>query len=83
MVQLYISLGGPNDAPKVLRGFEKLTIGRGATVQFTVNLERRDVMNWNPELQDWEITPWEKKVFVGPSSRKLPLSMTLIPATTA
>jgi len=80
VVQLYLSLGGPNDAPKVLRGFEKLTIGPGATVQFTVNLQRRDVMNWNPLIQDWEITPYEKKVFVGASSRNLPLSATLIPA---
>jgi beta-glucosidase len=75
--QVYIGLGGPNDAPKVLRGFERITIGVGAEVQFVARLYRKDVMNWNTMLQDWEITAYEKKVYVGSSSRKLPLSATL------
>jgi beta-glucosidase len=75
--QVYISLGGPNDAPKVLRGFERITIGVGASIQFVARLSRRDIMNWNPVIQDWEITAYEKKVYVGSSSRKLPLSATL------
>jgi beta-glucosidase len=51
--QLYVSLGGPNDAPKVLRGFERLTIAPGASVTFTVGLTRRDISNWSPEMQNW------------------------------
>ena len=51
--QLYVSLGGPNDAPKVLRGFERVTIAPGASATFTVDLTRRDVSNWSPEKQNW------------------------------
>jgi beta-glucosidase len=81
VAQVYVSLGNPqSDAPKVLRGFEKLHIDPGQSVQFTVNITRRDIMNWNPVTQDWEITAWEKKVYVGASSRNLPLSTILIPA---
>jgi beta-glucosidase len=81
VVQLYISLGNPqSDAPKVLRGFDKLHIDPGQSVQFTANITRRDVMNWNPAMQNWEITKYEKKVYVGASSRNLPLSGVLIPA---
>jgi beta-glucosidase len=81
VVQLYISLGNPqSDAPKVLRGFDKLHIDPGQSVQFTANITRRDVMNWNPAIQNWEITKYEKKVYVGASSRNLPLSAVLISA---
>jgi beta-glucosidase len=51
--QLYVSLGGPNNAPKVLRGFERITIAPGASATFTVGLTRRDVSNWSPEKQNW------------------------------
>lgn len=75
--QVYVSLGGPNDAVRVLRGFERITIGTGASVQFVARLQRRDIMNWNTTLQDWEVTPYQKMVYVGSSSRKLPLSAAL------
>lgn len=78
VVQLYVSLGGPADAARVLRGFERvhgLKPGENATV--TMQLRRRDVMNWNPQLQDWEITTFRKMVYVGRSSRDLPLSVAL------
>ncbi|KAF2665030.1 hypothetical protein BT63DRAFT_434521 [Microthyrium microscopicum] len=77
VAQLYVNLGGLQDAPKILRGFDRITIAPGATVQFTVQLCRRDVMNWNTAIQDWEITADPKKVYVGGSSRNLPLSADL------
>lgn len=51
--QLYVSLGGPNNAAVVLRGFERLTVAPGASATFTVGLTRRDVSNWDPVRQDW------------------------------
>jgi beta-glucosidase len=51
--QLYVSLGGPNDAKVVLRGFDRITIAPGASATFTVGLTRRDISNWDPASQNW------------------------------
>lgn len=75
--QLYLSLGGPSDPTRVLRGFERLSIDAGASVTFNVDLTRRDVSNWDPSVQNWVISSYTKTVYVGSSSRKLPLTATL------
>jgi beta-glucosidase len=75
--QLYVSLGGADNPPVVLRGFERLTIDVGETVTFCADLTRRDLSNWDTTSQNWVITDDEKTVFVGPSSRKLVLSQAL------
>jgi hypothetical protein len=38
---------------------------------------RRDIMNWNPEAQDWFVSNYTKNVYVGSSSRNLPLTAQL------
>lgn len=75
--QLYLSLGGPLDPTRVLRGFERLSIDVGASVTFNVDLTRRDVSNWDSSVQNWVISNYTKTVYIGSSSRKLPLSATL------
>lgn len=75
--QLYLCLGGPDDPKVVLRGFDRLSIQPGQTVTFSADLQRRDLSNWNPVAQDWVVTSHTKTVYVGPSSRSLPLSQTL------
>ncbi|KAI1098251.1 glycoside hydrolase family 3 protein [Jackrogersella minutella] len=75
--QLYVSLGGEDDPEILLRGFDRLTIEPGATATFTAALTRRDVSNWDVASQNWAITSSLKTVFVGPSSRKLPLKAAL------
>jgi beta-glucosidase len=78
VAQLYVSLGGENDAPRVLRGFDRLkNIPPGGSATFTVNLCRKDIMNWSPEIQDWYIGSGTKTVYVGGSSRNLPLTANL------
>jgi beta-glucosidase len=78
VVQLYLSLGGPTDAPRVLRGFERVhNLAPGANVTVKMVLNRKDVMNWNTDLQDWDITAFAKTMYVGGSSRSLPLSAAL------
>lgn len=72
--QLYVSLGGPNDPKVVLRGFDRLSIDCGKSATFSANLLRRDLSNWDPVQQNWVITEAPKTVYVGPSSRNLPLS---------
>lgn len=72
VAQLYVSLGGESgrNAPKVLRGFERLRdVQPGESVEFVAELTRRDVSNWDAGAQDWVVTADEKRVFVGPSSR--------------
>ncbi|ROW12591.1 hypothetical protein VMCG_00331 [Cytospora schulzeri] len=75
--QLYVSLGGPDDPPVQLRGFDRIEIEPGATATFTVELTRRDLSNWDTASQDWVISSYPKTVYVGRSSRKLDLQATL------
>ncbi|GAB7353085.1 hypothetical protein MBLNU459_g3630t1 [Dothideomycetes sp. NU459] len=75
--QLYISLGGPNDPKVALRQFDKFSIAPGASETFTAQLTRRDLSNWDTLTQDWFISSFTKTVYVGSSSRKLPLSAVL------
>lgn len=62
---------------KVLRAFDRVTVAPGQQLQWTTTLTRRDLSNWNVETQNWEVTSAPKKVYVGNSSRKLPLSADL------
>ncbi|KAH7038027.1 glycosyl hydrolase family 3 N terminal domain-containing protein [Microdochium trichocladiopsis] len=75
--QLYVSLGGPGEPVRVLRGFDRLSVAPGQSVQFCAELTRRDVSNWDVVSQNWVITEHAKTVYVGSSSRKLPLSAPL------
>lgn len=75
--QLYVSLGGPRDPKIVLRGFERVKIDPGETTQVTFPLARRDLANWDTKAQDWVVSEHVKTVFVGSSSRDLPLSVAL------
>jgi hypothetical protein len=75
--QLYISLGGPSQPSKVLRGFGRLSIDSGESTTATFDILRRDVSNWDTVAQNWVVTSEPKTVFVGSSSRNLPLSASL------
>ena len=79
--QLYVALGGPNNPKIVLRGFDRLSIDAGMTATFSADLLRRDLSNWDTISQNWYISSYPKTVFVGPSSRNLPLSQTLRDST--
>jgi len=75
--QLYISLGGPYDPKIVLRNFERLSIQPNSAATFEADITRRDISNWDTVAQNWVISSHTKTVYVGTSSRKLPLSATL------
>lgn len=53
VAQLYVSLGGPNDAVKVLRNFDRKTIRPGQTVKYDFDITRRDLSNWDTVSQNW------------------------------
>jgi beta-glucosidase len=73
VAQLYVSLGG-DEPPVVLRGFDRLSIGPGESATFTAPLTRRDLSVWDTTSQNWAPAPGPVTVFVGSSSRSLPLS---------
>jgi len=75
VAQLYVSLGD-GEPPKVLRGFDRLTIAPGASATFTAELTRRDVSIWDTASQNW-VEVSNPTIYVGASSRNLPLSGTL------
>lgn len=75
--QLYISLGGPSDPRVVLRGFERLSVDPGSSATFHADITRRDISNWDTVSQNWFISNYTKTIYVGSSSRKLPLSAVL------
>ena len=77
VVQLYVSLGGPEDPKVVLRGFDRLSVQAGQSVTFHSDVTRRDLSNWDVASQNWVISAYPKTVYVGSSSRKLPLHATL------
>ena len=75
--QLYVCLGGPDDPVRELRGFERLSIAPGQSATFSADLTRRDLSNWDTGAQNWAISQYPKTVFVGSSSRQVPLNTTL------
>lgn len=76
--QLYVALGGPDDPPRVLRGFDRLpAVAPGQAAVFRAALTRRDLSAWDTAAQDWVVSEHPKTVYVGPSSRNLPLSAAL------
>ncbi|WYZ41029.1 hypothetical protein EsH8_IV_001370 [Colletotrichum jinshuiense] len=77
VAQLYVSLGGPDEPVKVLRGFERIPIEPGASATFTAEITRRDLSNWDTASQNWVVSEYPKKVWVGSSSRDLPLTASL------
>ncbi|SPO03723.1 related to beta-glucosidase [Cephalotrichum gorgonifer] len=77
VAQLYVSLGGPDDPAKVLRGFERIRIDPGTSETFRADITRRDLSNWDTVSQNWVISDCPKSIYVGNSSRNLPLHAAL------
>ncbi|PYH96652.1 putative beta-glucosidase M [Aspergillus ellipticus CBS 707.79] len=72
VAQLYVGI--PNGPVRQLRGFEKVHIPVGQTVQVSFALGRRDLSTWSAEAQQWLLQSGTYQVYVGRSSRDLPLT---------
>lgn len=76
--QLYLSY--PEETPvevpvRVLRGFQKVQLGKGEQKSVEFHLTRRDLSYWDVERQNWVLEVNGRfQVSVGSSSRDLPLS---------
>lgn len=79
VAQLYVSRGGDYEPVRELRGFERLAgLAPGESRTFSVGVTRRDVSSWDTGLQDWVVRDGvDRTVWVGRSSRDLPLSAAL------
>lgn len=71
VVQLYVGI--PNRPIRQLRGFEKVRTNAGETAQVGFRLTRRDLSVWDVVAQRWHLQKGEYQVYVGRSSRDLPL----------
>jgi len=61
----------------VLRNFDRIHIASGQSATFRAQITRRDISNWDPAAQNWYISTYPKTVYVGNSSRNLPLSVAI------
>jgi beta-glucosidase len=75
IAQLYVGIpGGP---VKQLRGFSKVGVPTGGQVTVEFDLMRRDLSAWDVGSQGWVLQGGSYTVWVGASSRNLPLQGTL------
>ncbi|GFF67325.1 probable beta-glucosidase M [Aspergillus lentulus] len=72
VAQLYVGI--PNGPVRQLRGFEKVDVSAGETAKVQFALNRRDLSTWDVEAQQWSLQRGTYRVYVGRSSRDLPLT---------
>ena len=77
IAQLYVGIPGANQPIKQLRGFDKVTIAPGKSAQVSFELRRKDLSIWNTTAQQWALQAGTYQLYVGASSRNLPLTGTL------
>jgi hypothetical protein len=73
--QLY--LGFPAAAvepPKLLKGFQRISLSSGQTQHAIFNLDWQDLANWDATARGWIVTPGQFQVMVGASSRDIRLT---------
>ncbi|XMA10167.1 hypothetical protein WAI453_002958 [Rhynchosporium graminicola] len=69
--QLYVGIpGGP---VRQLRGFSKVDVAPGRSVDLKFDLQRRDLSVWDVVAQKWLLQKGDYKIYLGGSSRDLPL----------
>lgn len=75
VAQLYVGI--PDGPVKQLRGFEKPVLEPGASSTVSFPLTRRDLSTWDASAQKWLLQSGDYNLYVGSSSRDLPLTSTL------
>jgi beta-glucosidase len=79
VVQLYVGDASASVArpPHELKGFEKVMLQPGETKTVTFTLDPRAFSYWDVKTDHWKIDPGQFSIFVGDSSRNLPLQAPL------
>ncbi|OIW32664.1 glycoside hydrolase family 3 protein [Coniochaeta ligniaria NRRL 30616] len=75
VAQLYV--GVPGGPVRQLRGFEKVFLQPGEKREVSFGLTRRDLSTWDVVAQEWLLQRGTYRVYVGASSRDLPLTTSL------
>lgn len=75
VAQLYVGI--PDGPARQLRGFVKPVLQPGEETVVRFELTRRDLSAWDVVAQKWVLPRGEYGIYVGSSSRKLPLAETL------
>ncbi|CAE6407296.1 unnamed protein product [Rhizoctonia solani] len=78
VAQLYLAYPASQTTQPVrsLRGFDKQCLNKGETKTVTFKLRQKDYAVWNVVRQTWTIPKGEFTIYVGSSSRVLPLKTT-------
>jgi len=80
IAQVYVGLPPrANEPPKRLVAWEKVPLAPGQSKTIRLALEPQFLSIFNVEKDGWELVPGEYQVFVGGSSRSLPLIGTIRP----
>lgn len=75
VAQLYIGYpAAAEEPPKLLKGFQKLSLNSGQTATPSFPLAPFDLSIWNVTQQAWTLTPGTYTVMVGSSSRDIRLT---------
>jgi beta-glucosidase len=83
VAQLYV--GDPaatGEPPKQLKGFQRVTLNPGASTRVTFTVGTHDFAYWNETSHGWTSPAGTYQVYVGDSSRSLPLTGSVTVATT-
>lgn len=78
VAQLYVGVPGQGNPVRQLRGFEKPIIKAGQQATVTFELTRRDLSVWDVAAQAWHLGSGSYNIWVGASSRNLPLKGNLV-----
>lgn len=77
VAQVYLALpAGSGEPPKRLVGWQKVACQPGETRSVTVTIEPKMLAIFNVAENAWNILPGDYRVYVGSSSRQLPLQST-------
>ncbi len=79
VVQVYVGDDESSVArpPRELKAFTKVMLEPGATTRVTLHLDQRSFSFWSERLRAWAVEHGDFTIFVGHSSRVLPLTQTV------
>lgn len=77
VAQLYVGIPGVSQPVRQLRGFDKVTLQSNQKAEVTFPLRRRDLSVWDVDAQQWALQRGTYQLYIGSSSRNLPLNGTL------
>jgi len=79
VIQVYVAAPpAAHEPPKQLKGFAKVFLRSGETRHVTINLDPRAFEIWDKAAKRWTAIAGRYGIFVGTSSRDLPLSRNLV-----